>query len=244
MKRFICLCSFLILLSNNTQAANSITQRCGVMAADGVTTLDDQDCDQVADISDNCTQVANGDCAQRIINCDSNFDGTLSDAELALGNQLDSDSDGIGDACETVSAPEDPVTVETPGDRDGDGFLDGNDNCITVANLSQQDSDQDGRGNACDNCPFAFNPDQADDNVNNIGDHCEIGTTAQSSPGSGSPGAGGNYFFAGHEFMSGSGSQTGCNNSLNPQTQDQPHVAIIFLATLIAFRSARKQLQL
>ncbi len=53
-------------------------------------------------------------------------------------DQSDVDGDGLGDVC-------DP-------DIDGDGFLNGSDNCPFVVN-SQTDTDGDGLGNACDSCP-------------------------------------------------------------------------------------------
>jgi hypothetical protein len=37
-----------------------------------------------------------------------------------------------------------------PGDTDGDGVPDANDNCTLVANADQFDADNDGYGNACD----------------------------------------------------------------------------------------------
>jgi hypothetical protein len=39
--------------------------------------------------------------------------------------------------------------------------------------VGTKDIDCDGKPNAQDNCPFAFNPDQADSNRNRIGDICE-----------------------------------------------------------------------
>lgn len=76
----------------------------------------DRDEDTVLDGFDNCPAVANL-------------------------NQADTDSDGIGDACEPVI------------DSDTDGVPDGLDNCPLVANPDQIDSDGDGRGDACNGLP-------------------------------------------------------------------------------------------
>lgn len=73
--------------------------------------LADHDGDTIDDLIDNCPDVANED-------------------------QADSDSDGIGDACEP--------------DTDGDGVIDDVDNCIADTNTGQEDSDGDGIGDACD----------------------------------------------------------------------------------------------
>lgn len=54
----------------------------------------------------------------------------------ANSDQLNTDGDGQGDACDT--------------DDDDDGVLDGPDNCPLIPNASQLDSDLDGAGNACD----------------------------------------------------------------------------------------------
>lgn len=51
-------------------------------------------------------------------------------------DQLDSDNDGFGNACDD--------------DDDDDGILDENDNCPLVANPDQEDGDNDGLGDTCD----------------------------------------------------------------------------------------------
>lgn len=71
----------------------------------------DSDSDGVVDTSDNCPAAANAD-------------------------QLDTDRDGTGDACD--------------GDDDDDMVPDEDDNCDAVANVDQADADHDGVGDACE----------------------------------------------------------------------------------------------
>ena len=107
----------------------------------------DGDGDGIADGADNCIGISNTD-------------------------QIDTDHDGLGDAC-------DP-------DDDNDGVLDAADNCRLVANPDQNDTDGDGVGDACtndtdgdgvlnagDNCPLIANPDQKDTDRDGIGDACD-----------------------------------------------------------------------
>ena len=71
-------------------------------------------------------------------------------------------------------------------DTDGDGVIDGADNCPTVANPEQADANGDGIGDACaldgdmdgvddanDNCPADDNPGQEDLDGDGIGDACD-----------------------------------------------------------------------
>ena len=75
-------------------------------------------------------------------------------------DQNDTDSDGIGDACDGT-------------DTDGEGVMDNSDNCATVPNSDQTDTDGDGRGDKCDNCPEIGNADQKDTDGDGVGDECD-----------------------------------------------------------------------
>jgi hypothetical protein len=91
----------------------------------------------------------------------------------------DSDGDGIKDALE-------PASCVGLRDCDGDGIIDGQDNCIQIVNADQKDIDNDGLGDACDddidgdgkpnasdNCPYVYNPNQEDMDADGIGDVCD-----------------------------------------------------------------------
>jgi len=74
------------------------------------------------------------------VNTDSDADGienSIDNCEsVANPNQIDTDNDGLGDACDD--------------DDDNDGVLDIMDNCSLMANPDQLDDDSDGVGNVCD----------------------------------------------------------------------------------------------
>jgi hypothetical protein len=110
-------------------------------------TPNDLDDDCVTDSIDNCYGVPNPD-------------------------QVDSDGDGRGDACQD--------------DDDSDGIPDTQDNCRTIKNPGQEntngtrygdacfkDSDRDGTIDAEDNCWRVFNPDQANNDRDAAGDVCD-----------------------------------------------------------------------
>ncbi len=143
----------------------------------------DSDADGVADILDNCPEVANsdqkdadengqGDACQTSGDIDSDGVADLQDncPEESNADQLDADDDGIGDVCDD--------------DRDGDGVTNDADNCPDLSNDRQVDSNMDGIGNACDtdddavlddedNCRGLFNPDQNDLDMDGAGDACD-----------------------------------------------------------------------
>ncbi len=128
----------------------------------------DEDLDGVGNSRDNCPSVANP--LQN--NGDQDRWGDLCDP--------DRDNDGLSDADE-VRLGSNPLQI----DSDQDNLVDGEDNCPTLLNQSQEDADRDGTGDLCDadddndgitdtedNCLLAPNSDQADVNRDHIGDAC------------------------------------------------------------------------
>lgn len=132
-----------------------------------------------------CGGGSSGDSAET--NFDPDIDGDGVDRsvdncpEVANPDQLDSDSNGVGDLCETDGSND---------DSDGDSIPDVSDNCPTVSNSEQGDVDFDGIGDACDpqddsdsdsdsvrdeidNCFVDFNPDQSDIDGDGKGDACD-----------------------------------------------------------------------
>ena len=59
-------------------------------------------------------------------------------------------------------------------DADNDGIADETDNCPYAYNPDQANQDTDSVGNVCDNCIATYNPDQVDTDGDGIGDSCDV----------------------------------------------------------------------
>ncbi len=124
----------------------------------------DKDNDGIFDSIDNCINVANYDQSDE----DNDQIGDVCDnCKLYNPRQVDSNHNGVGDRCEE----EEKFLKEN--DQDGDGVINTEDNCKTIANPNQEDGDKDGVGDACDNCLSLQNPQQIDKDNNKVGDMCE-----------------------------------------------------------------------
>ena len=115
----------------------------------------------------------------------------LTAASCWLGCSFDGTSppQGTSDAAPDVdsrSAPAPDAAIDAPplpGDADGDGIDDPDDNCASVANPNQENEDGDAFGNACDLCIAVDDgvTAQADGDGDGFGDGCDPQPTEQNS---------------------------------------------------------------
>jgi uncharacterized protein YkwD len=140
--------------------------------------------DNADDCDDNNAEVSPA-AEERDDSVDNNCNGEVDEGFFERTYYRDADSDGYGDADETIVAREAPA-----------GFVaNGTDNCVDVANASQSDIDSDGIGDACDdftdsdedghqdstdNCPLDYNPGQDNADGDAWGDACDDFTDSDS----------------------------------------------------------------
>ncbi|HSC76013.1 MAG TPA: thrombospondin type 3 repeat-containing protein [Pseudomonadales bacterium] len=120
----------------------------------GAETNDDDDSDGVGNSTDNCPTIAN----TTQTDTDSDSIGDACDS--------DNDNDGIADASDACPFQGDQgygidangcPNLPPPADEDGDGVEDSIDNCVSISNVDQLNADGDAQGDACDALPN--NPD-------------------------------------------------------------------------------------
>jgi hypothetical protein len=162
MKKYLSLTAILFLIFSACSGASA--PEADTSVNNGSTDSDD---DTIIDTADNCPDAANTD-------------------------QLDTDGNGIGDACDTAednAVPDNSSQIPQPEpiiDTDNDSIPDNVDNCPLISNSDQINSDDDLQGNACDenddndmfadqtdNCPTIVNEDQTDTDGDLIGNSCD-----------------------------------------------------------------------
>ena len=128
----------------------------------------DGDGDNVGDVCDNCPEDSNADQANGDMAPDDDAIGDECDncPEAPNPSQIDTDFDGAGDECDACQSDYDPGSP----DLDGDGTPDACDPCPADV---VKDADGDSICTSIDNCPNTPNTDQADGDLDGIGDVCD-----------------------------------------------------------------------
>ncbi len=109
---------------------------------------------------------------------DLDMDGLADIDELVVygtsPHNRDSDGDGLLDGDEVHIHGSDPASFDSDGDKVWDDV-----EIRLGLNVQSWDTDRDGVSDAYDNCPFVFNPNQADADRDYLGDVCDEWTSTR-----------------------------------------------------------------
>ena len=129
-----------------------------------------------------CVRTAGCSSAPTSISTTTTTVATTSSSSSTSSVSSSSTTTSVQPTSTTTAAPT-TTTTAAPADTDGDGFLDGSDNCLSVRNPDQLDADHDTIGDCCDgvpncggcgqaSCDRQCGPDSDGDGKADTGDNC------------------------------------------------------------------------
>ncbi|MFO0748591.1 MAG: MopE-related protein [Myxococcota bacterium] len=122
-------------------------------------------CERVDD-QGTATPVSEAECPVGVNGAELSVDGRYPDAMLRVKYTVDATDPSDNTAHIDCVLEYDP-------DKDDDGVVNSEDNCVDTWNSDQADKDDDGVGDACDVCTSIVDPAQADSDGDGIGDACD-----------------------------------------------------------------------
>ena len=136
----------------------------------------DSDADGVIDVDDNCTTVANGAAEDNQLDTDTDGKGNACDS--------DDDNDGMLDSFELANGLNPLDASDAALDADGDSFTNLQEFHLGTDPNVAPDADSDGVQDISDNCPAVSNANQADSDSDGFGDACDAAVAAVVAPAS------------------------------------------------------------